>query len=84
LELQSALGELPAIQRETLFMVVLQGLPYEEVSELTGCAVGTAKSRAFRARRCLEARLLGDEARNVGDGPNPDPRAGAGTSCEGV
>jgi len=59
-ELQRALGELPAEQREALFMVVLQGLSYEEVGEATGCAVGTAKSRVYRARQRLQARLLGE------------------------
>lgn len=59
-ELQRALGELQPIQREALFMVVLQGMSYEEVGEATGCAVGTAKSRVFRARQHLAARLLGE------------------------
>lgn len=60
-ELSRALGRLPADQREALFMVVLQGLSYEEVAETTGCAVGTAKSRVFRARRQLQTWLAGEE-----------------------
>ncbi|SDB32118.1 sigma-70 family RNA polymerase sigma factor [Belnapia rosea] len=60
-ELSRALGKLPADQREALFMVVLQGLSYEEVAQATGCAVGTAKSRVFRARRQLQAWLMGEE-----------------------
>jgi RNA polymerase sigma-70 factor, ECF subfamily len=60
-ELSRALGRLPADQREALFMVVLQGLSYEEVAEATGCAVGTAKSRVFRARRQLQTWLAGEE-----------------------
>ena len=60
-ELSRALGRLPADQREALFMVVLQGMSYEEVAEATGCAVGTAKSRVFRARRQLQAWLSGEE-----------------------
>jgi RNA polymerase sigma-70 factor (ECF subfamily) len=60
-ELSRALGRLPADQREALFMVVLQGMSYEEVAEATGCAVGTAKSRVFRARRQLQAWLAGEE-----------------------
>ena len=59
-ELHKALGHLPHDQREALFMVVLQGMSYEEVSEATGCPVGTAKSRVFRARRQLQAWLLDD------------------------
>jgi RNA polymerase sigma-70 factor, ECF subfamily len=60
-ELSRALGRLPADQREALFMVVLQGLSYEEVAQATGCAVGTAKSRVFRARRQLQAWLMGED-----------------------
>jgi RNA polymerase sigma-70 factor (ECF subfamily) len=60
-ELSRALTRLPNDQREALFMVVLQGLSYEEVAEATGCAVGTAKSRVFRARRQLQAWLTGEE-----------------------
>jgi RNA polymerase sigma-70 factor (ECF subfamily) len=41
-------------------MVVVQGMSYEELAGATGCAVGTAKSRVFRARRQLEAWLLGE------------------------
>jgi len=70
-ELSKALGRLPADQREALFMVVLQGMSYEEVAEATGCAVGTAKSRVFRARRQLQAWLAGEE-RSAASLPKPD------------
>lgn len=60
-ELSRALTRLPGDQREALFMVVLQGLSYEEVAQATGCAVGTAKSRVFRARRQLQSWLMGEE-----------------------
>lgn len=60
-ELGHSLNRLPADQREALFMVVLQGLSYEEVAQATGCAVGTAKSRVFRARRQLQTWLTGEE-----------------------
>ena len=42
-------------------MVVIHGMSYEALAEATGCAVGTAKSRVFRARRQLEAWLLGED-----------------------
>ena len=51
---------LPPDQREALVMVVVHGMSYEALAEATGCAVGTAKSRVFRARRQLEAWLLGE------------------------
>lgn len=55
------MNRLPSDQREALVMVVLHGMSYEELAEATGCAVGTAKSRVFRARRQLHAWLVGDE-----------------------
>ena len=59
-ELGRAMTRLPADQREALVMVVVHGMSYEALAEATGCAVGTAKSRVFRARRQLEAWLLGE------------------------
>jgi RNA polymerase sigma-70 factor (ECF subfamily) len=59
-ELGRAMTRLPADQREALLMVVVHGMSYEALAEATGCAVGTAKSRVFRARRQLEAWLLGE------------------------
>jgi RNA polymerase sigma-70 factor (ECF subfamily) len=59
-ELASAMTRLPADQREALVMVVVHGMSYEALAEATGCAVGTAKSRVFRARRQLESWLLGE------------------------
>ena len=59
-ELGQAMTRLPADQREALLMVVAHGMSYEALAEATGCAVGTAKSRVFRARRQLEAWLLGE------------------------
>jgi RNA polymerase sigma-70 factor (ECF subfamily) len=59
-ELGAAMDRLPADQREALVMVVIHGMSYEALAETTGCAVGTAKSRVFRARRQLEGWLLGD------------------------
>ena len=60
-ELRRAILRLPPGQRTMLLMVALQGMPYEEVSAATGVAVGTAKSRVFRARRQLEAWLMGSD-----------------------
>ena len=59
---------LPPDQREALVMVVVHGMSYEALAEATGCAVGHAKSRVFRARRQLETWLLGER-------PERDPRA---------
>ncbi len=59
-ELGRAMARLPADQREALLMVAVHGMGYEAVADAAGCAVGTAKSRVFRARRQLEAWLLGE------------------------
>ena len=47
--------------QEALVMVVVHGMSYEALAESTGCAVGTAKSRVFRARRQLESWMLGEK-----------------------
>ncbi|MGX9963115.1 sigma-70 family RNA polymerase sigma factor [Roseomonas sp. F4] len=72
-ELGNAVNRLPADQREALFMVVLQGMSYEDVAEATGCAVGTAKSRVFRARRQLQTWLTGEES---AEATTPEHRTG--------
>jgi len=61
-ELRRAMARLPDDQRVALVMVAVKGMSYEEVAKVTGCAVGTAKCRVFRARRALEARLLDEPA----------------------
>ena len=66
-ELGRAVNRLPVDQREALFMVVLQGMSYEDVAGTTGCAVGTAKSRVFRARRQLQCWLMGEGRARAGE-----------------
>ncbi|MFJ1754722.1 sigma-70 family RNA polymerase sigma factor [Kitasatospora sp. NPDC088134] len=60
-----ALGELldalPAERRAAFVLTALLGLPYEEVAELTGCPVGTVRSRVSRARGVLIRRLAAAE-----------------------
>ena len=56
LELQSvayAFEVLTSSQREALFLVGVSGLSYDEAARIGGCAVGTIKSRVFRARAIL-------------------------------
>jgi hypothetical protein len=43
-----------------LLIVALEGMAYEAVAEVASRAVGTAKSRVFRARRQLQAWLIGE------------------------
>ncbi|GAN63955.1 sigma-70 family RNA polymerase sigma factor [Acetobacter indonesiensis] len=60
-DLDAALARLPDDQREALVLGVLEGMSYQELADVAGCAVGTAKSRVFRARRQLEAWMIGEE-----------------------
>ena len=49
----AALAKLPPDQREALLLVGAEGFSYEEAGDISGCAVGTIKSRVNRARRRL-------------------------------
>jgi RNA polymerase sigma-70 factor (ECF subfamily) len=59
LELIKAMGQLTELLRESLLLVVGQGLSYEEAAEVASCPVGTMKSRVNRGRERL-AELMGD------------------------
>jgi RNA polymerase sigma-70 factor (ECF subfamily) len=53
IDLSRALAELPADYREAVTLHDLGGVPYEEIAQLTGVAIGTVKSRISRGRRRL-------------------------------
>lgn len=57
LELRDALAALPDDYREAVVMHDLGGIPYEEIAQATGAALGTVKSRISRGRKRL-AELL--------------------------
>lgn len=52
-DLNRALSKLPADQREALILVGAEGFSYEDAAAISGCAVGTVKSRVNRARTRL-------------------------------
>jgi RNA polymerase sigma-70 factor (ECF subfamily) len=52
-----ALGWLPDEQREALILVGAGGFSNKDAAEICDCAVGTIKSRVFRARQALGAIL---------------------------
>jgi RNA polymerase sigma-70 factor (ECF subfamily) len=60
-ELGAALNRLPADQRQALYMIVLEEKSYEDAAEVTGCAIGTLKSRVHRARLHLRSWLAGEQ-----------------------
>ncbi|MPY66143.1 RNA polymerase sigma factor [Deinococcus sp. SDU3-2] len=58
---QRALMELAPEYREAVVLRFVEDLPYDEIARIQGVAVGTAKSRVFRAKEQL-AGLLADAA----------------------
>jgi RNA polymerase sigma-70 factor (ECF subfamily) len=71
-----AISMLPAEQREALILVGAGGFSYEDAARISGCALGTVKSRVARARKALitildsgeplleKRRLSGQDARD--------------------
>ena len=70
---KAAFAKLNPLHREVLVLYAVHGLPYEEIAEVTGCKVGSVKSRMSRARTALKAMLLGDEREDM---PAADQEAG--------
>lgn len=60
-----AIDDLPEEYRTAVVLSDLEGLPYQEISELMEVPVGTVKSRLFRARRQLQ-KVLYDYAVEMG------------------
>ena len=60
-QLQAALGralaELPEDLRTALTLCEMEGLSYDEIARVLDCPIGTVRSRIFRARRALDAKL---------------------------
>ena len=56
-EVLRAIDELPEQFRETVVLSDVEGLSYEEIARVLEVPVGTVKSRLFRARRMLQAKL---------------------------
>jgi RNA polymerase sigma-70 factor (ECF subfamily) len=58
-DIERALASVVEEQRETLLLVVLEGLSYREVAEVQGVPIGTVMSRLARARAQIKACLDG-------------------------
>lgn len=56
-DVRQALADLPDEHREAVVLVGAAGFTYEEAAEVTGCALGTIKSRVHRARARLISAL---------------------------
>lgn len=55
--LSIAVRNLPPAYREAVILCDLEERNYEDAAKLVGCPVGTIRSRLFRARRLLAAKL---------------------------
>jgi RNA polymerase sigma-70 factor (ECF subfamily) len=60
-ELEAALESVSVEHRESFLLVEVFGLSYQETADVLGVAVGTVKSRMFRARRALCRAIADDE-----------------------
>jgi RNA polymerase sigma-70 factor, ECF subfamily len=53
----AAMDALPEELRQAITLRELEGLSYEEISDMMGCPIGTVRSRIFRAREAISARI---------------------------
>ncbi len=60
-DLETALLSLSFEQREILMLVCVEGMAYEEVSQVLDIPLGTVMSRLHRARESLRKTLRGEE-----------------------
>lgn len=56
-QLRDAIADLPEVFRTTIVLREIEGMPYEDIAELTGVSLGTVKSRIARARQRLQSQL---------------------------
>ena len=66
--LNRAMEELPEDLRTAITLREIEGMSYEDIAGIMNCPIGTVRSRIFRAREAISARLrplldLGDEQR---------------------
>jgi RNA polymerase sigma-70 factor (ECF subfamily) len=65
-EFRDALAQLPYDQREAIVLVGGAGVSYQEAARICRCAVGTVKSRVFRARERLAELMALDSPQDLG------------------
>ncbi|HEX7065529.1 MAG TPA: RNA polymerase sigma factor [Bacillales bacterium] len=59
-EMTALLNELPGMQREIVVLRYYHELKLYEIADVTGCPIGTVKSRLFYALRLLKSRMEED------------------------
>lgn len=53
----SAMEALPEELRQAVTLCEIEGLSYEEIAEVMNCPIGTVRSRIFRAREAISAKV---------------------------
>jgi RNA polymerase sigma-70 factor (ECF subfamily) len=53
----AAMDVLPLELRTAIVLREIEGLSYEEISEIMACPIGTVRSRIFRAREVIAEKL---------------------------
>jgi RNA polymerase sigma-70 factor (ECF subfamily) len=74
--IQKALNILPPAFKKTVILTDIEGMSYDEASQILGCAVGTVRSRLHRARMMMRAYLTGKASSVRGSHMHPLPTAG--------
>jgi RNA polymerase sigma-70 factor (ECF subfamily) len=64
--IQRAVGRLPAKLQVVVMLALVEERPYPEIAQALGIAVGTVKSRVFRAVRILRKHLEGMGVEHAG------------------
>jgi RNA polymerase sigma-70 factor (ECF subfamily) len=54
---EAAMDALPAELRQAVTLREIEGMSYEEIAEVMNCPIGTVRSRIFRAREAISARV---------------------------
>jgi RNA polymerase sigma-70 factor (ECF subfamily) len=55
--IKAAVDDLPEDLRTAITLRELEGLSYDEIAKAMNCPIGTVRSRIFRAREAIDARL---------------------------
>lgn len=55
--IDKAIADLPEDLRTAFTLREFSGLSYEEITDIMGCPVGTVRSRIFRAREAIDAKI---------------------------
>ena len=53
----AAMAALPQDLRQAVTLREIEGLSYEDIAEVMGCPIGTVRSRIFRAREAISAKV---------------------------